>query len=279
MENKVMTLLYAVILLGTGVIAGFASGLLGLGGAFILVPVQYVLFSSMGLSTDLAIKMAAGTSLLVVLLTAMSGTWQHHRQGWISWRIVFIMGGVSFLASLGGATLANYLPGLLLKTIFGGLVMANALWLIISRHLNFTEKPPVTTPWVWAVWAIPIGLISGLLGVGGGILAIPIMLLALRFTEHHTVANSLGVIMITSAGGAIGYIINGLSAPGRPAYSLGYIDLFTWFLLAVTSVGMVQIGARVCRYCSGRTLRSVLVIVMFIISLQMLGAFHWLGLP
>lgn len=75
------------------------------------------------------------------------------------------------------------------------------------------------------VWAIPIGLVTGLLGIGGGILAVPVLVLALTFKMHHAVATSLAVMIFSSAGGVIGYIINGLGIANLPAYSIGYINL------------------------------------------------------
>ena len=77
---------HIIALLATGIVAGFAAGLLGLGGAFILTPVQYMLYTSVGLTTDMAIKLAFGTTLLVILPTAASGAWRHSRKGAVWWR-------------------------------------------------------------------------------------------------------------------------------------------------------------------------------------------------
>jgi uncharacterized membrane protein YfcA len=67
-----VTTAHILILLATGIGAGFAGGLLGLSGAFIMTPVQYLVFTDMGLPTDLAVKLAFGTSLLVILPLAAS---------------------------------------------------------------------------------------------------------------------------------------------------------------------------------------------------------------
>jgi len=81
-----MTAAHILILLATGTGAGFAGGLLGVGGAFILTPVQYLVFADMGIPVDIAIKLAFGTSLMVILPAAASGTWWHHREGAVWWR-------------------------------------------------------------------------------------------------------------------------------------------------------------------------------------------------
>ncbi|MBA7584553.1 hypothetical protein ES708_26508 [subsurface metagenome] len=134
-------------------------------------------------------------------------------------------------------------------------------------------------PWLWAAWAVPIGFVSGTLGIGGGILIIPVTVLALRFRMHNAVATSLAVMLFTSTGGAIGYIINGLGVSGLPAYSIGYVNLAAWLLLAVTGVGMAQVGAITAHRLPARQLRYIFIAVMLYMGLKMLGVFDWLGWP
>jgi uncharacterized protein len=93
------------------------------------------------------------------------------------------------------------------------------------------------------------------------------------------VATSLAVMIFTSAGGIIGYIINGLGVAGLPDYSIGYVNLPSWFLLAITSVGTAQVGAITAHKLPARHLKYIFIIVMFYIGLKMLGVFDWLGWP
>ena len=273
-----MTIVHIIILLVTGIGVGFAGGLLGLGGAFIMTPVQYGIFTAMGIPTDIAIKLAFGTSLLVVLPTVASGAWRHSKKGAVWWKVAIIMGSCGLVAALGGATLATHLPGAALKIAFGAIVVASAIRMLTARPPK-TEREPRDNPWLWAAWAIPIGIIAGIMGIGGGILAVPILALALRFKMHNAVATSLAMMIFTSIGGVIGYIINGLSVPNLPAYSIGYVNLPSWFLLAVTSVGMAQVGAITAHKLPAKQLRYIFIAVMFYMGLKMLGVFDWLGWP
>lgn len=273
-----MAISQVVILLVTGLGVGFAGGLLGLGGAFIMTPVQYAVYTSMSYPPELAIKMAFGTSLLVILPTAASGTWRHSRAGEVFWKAAIIMGGVGLVSAFAGATLSTHLPGAALKTAFGGVVIASGLRMLTARLPEADEKPR-NNPWLWAAWAVLIGLVSGILGVGGGVVAIPVMMLALKFRMHNAVATSLAMIIFTSIGGVAGYIVNGLGAADLPAYSLGYIHLPTWLLLTVTSVGMAQIGALTAHRLPAKQLRYIFLTVLLYLGLRMLGLFDWLGLP
>jgi len=261
-----------IILLATGIGIGFAGGLLGVGGGFIMTPVQYGIFTSMGVPPDMAIKLAFGTSLLVILPTAVSGAWRHHKKGAVWWKAAIVMGSCGLIGAFGGATLATHLPGLVLKIAFGAVIMAASIRMLTVKPPK-VEAEPKDNPWLWVAWAIPVGIITGILGIGGGVLVIPVMVLALKFKMHNAVATSLAMMIFTSIGGVIGYIINGLGVPDLPAYSIGYVNLLSWSLLAATSIGMVQVGAIIAHRMPAKQLRYIFIAVMFYMGLNMLGVF------
>jgi len=273
-----VTTAHIIILLATGVGVGFAGGLLGLGGAFIMTPVQYLVFTNMGLPTDLAIKLAFGTSLLVVLPLAASGAWRHSLKGAVRWKAAIIMGGCGLVSAFGGATLAAHLPGEGLKLAFGAVILLSAIRMLTAPPPD-AKASPRENPWLLAAWAVPIGFISGILGIGGGILMIPVLVLALRFRMHNAVGTSLAIMLLTAVGGVIGYLANGLGVAGLPDYSIGYINLQSWGLLALTSVGTAQLGAIVAHKLPARQLRYIFIAVMLYMGLKMLGVFDWLGWP
>jgi len=130
-----MPIAHIIILLGTGVGVGFDSGLLGVGGGFIMVPVQYMLYLDIVQSADSALKLALGTSLLVILFTTASGAWRHHKKGAVRWKAAIIMGPCGAVAAFGGATLATHLPGETLKIIFGVVNLLKATGIMITAVL------------------------------------------------------------------------------------------------------------------------------------------------
>lgn len=273
-----MTLAHAIILLLTGMGTGFASGLLGVGGGFLMTPIQYIVFTDMGIATDMAIKLAFGTNLLVILPTAISGTLRHSRRGLVLWKTAIIMGLCGTAAAFGGATLATHLPGAGLKTAFGVLILLSSIRMLTAK-LPLVEEKPRENPWLLVAWAIPVGILTGILGIGGGVLMIPVMVLALRFRMHNAAATSLAVMIFNSFGGVIGYIANGIGVPGLPPYSIGYVNLPSWLLLVVSSVAMVQVGAITAHRLPARQLRYTFLLLMFYMGLKMLGVFTWLGWP
>ena len=268
--------IYALLLTGIGV--GFASGLLGVGGCFIMIPVQYWVLTAMGYSPSIAIRTAFGTNLLVVLPTAISGALGHHRKGAVLWRAGVTLGVVGAITSSLGALAAAHLPGGILKTVFGLAILGGAIRMLTAKPPKVEEEPPKgILPYI--AWGIPLGFACGLIGIGGGVLMVPVMAVALKFKMHSAVGTSTAMMIFTSIGGVASYILNGLNVQGLPPYSIGYVNLLQWILLAGTSIPMAQVGVRAAHRLPARRLRYIFIAVMIYMALKMIGVFSWLHLP
>jgi uncharacterized membrane protein YfcA len=262
--------------LAVGAGAGFASGLLGVGGGFITVPVSYWIIQAMGISPDIAIRIAFGTSLLVILPTVISGTWRHNKKKAIHWKIALILGSCALVGALVGATLAAHLPGAILGVGFGGLVLAVALWMglgLMPKLARQAEEPRENFGLV-AACGFPIGMVTGLTGLGGGALIVPMLVLALNFPMHIAVGTSVASIIFASLGGIFGYIVNGLEVPGLLPYSIGYVNLPIWLCLAATSIPLAQLGARAAHALPAKPLRYIFIAFMVYAGLRMIGVFQ-----
>lgn len=265
-----MPVFLILVLLGTGLGIGFISGLLGIGGGIIMTPVQYWIYTSQGISSELAIRISFATTLAVVLPTAASGVWQHNKRGSIYWQAAIFMGIFTALGSFGGAFISTHISGTYLKISFGILALIIALRMLTVK-ISDKERPIRQNRWLWFALALPIGVITGILGIGGGIMVVPILVLVLRFRMRAAIGTSLGMMLFTSVGGIIGYIINGATAPDLPAYTLGYIFWPAWIVLSITSIPMAQVGAIVAHRVPGRILNYIFIALLFYISLDMLG--------
>jgi len=108
---------------------------------------------------------------------------------------------------------------------------------------------------------------------------VPLMVIFLNYHMHEAVATSTAIMIFTSLGGAIAYILYGLKVQGLPPYSLGYVNLLQWILLAATSVPMAQVGAHLAHKIHPKSLKWVFIAVMIYMGLKMIGLFSWLHLP
>jgi uncharacterized membrane protein YfcA len=273
-----LTTTHILILLAVGAGAGFASGLLGIGGGAIMVPVSYWIILAMGISPDIAIRIAFGTSLLVILPTAMSGSWRHNKENAVRWKTALVLGSCALVGALLGATLAARLPEKILEVGFGGLILAIALWmgLGIMPKLRRKDAEPRENLGLVAACGFPIGMVSGLAGIGGGVLIVAVLVLALSFPMHIAVGTSVASIILASLGGIVGYIVNGLGIPGLLPYSIGYINLPIWLCLAVTSIPLAQLGARASHALPTKPLTYIFIAFLVYVGLEMTGVFNWI---
>lgn len=163
---------YIVALLATGAMVGFASGLLGVGGGFIMVPVQFFLLTSIGVDPTTAIRVAFGTSLAVILPTAISGAFGHKRRGAVLTKPMTFMGISGIIGAFIGGTLASNIPGMYLRTIFGFMVLMAGVWMLIAKYPEIGAKPGKGAL-NYLIIGFVAGILSGLLGIGGGIVLVP----------------------------------------------------------------------------------------------------------
>jgi hypothetical protein len=108
---------------------------------------------------------------------------------------------------------------------------------------------------------------------------IPIMIFFLKFKIHQAVGTSTALMIFTSIGGALSFLINGSGVQGLPPYSTGYLNWFQWILLAGCSVPMAIVGAKAAHILPAKQLKCLFILVMFYMGLKMIGVFQWLHLP
>lgn len=275
-----LTAITALAITGIGV--GFASGLLGVGGCFIMIPVQYWVYTSMGMDPKISILVAFGTNLAVVFPTAISGAYGHSKRGAVLRKAAVVLGITGAAGAMVGSVIATFLPAQVLKTIFGLAILAGAIRMLTAKPPKVEEQPNENIA-VLAACGIVLGIVTGIIGIGGGVLMVPVMVVLLRFGMHRAVGTSTAVMIFTSLGGLMGYILNGLNAGVFGLYPIGhligYFNPESWLALAATSVPMAQLGVRAAHKLPAKQLKYIFVAVMIYMALKMIGVFAWLKLP
>jgi uncharacterized membrane protein YfcA len=273
---------YVLVLIATGLAVGFFCGLLGVGGGFLMVPVQIWALSSNGVDPTLATRIAFGTSLAVVLPTALSGCRGHSCRGTVLWRPGMIMGLSGLVGAFFGGSIAAHAPGDLLRMLFGFVVFLAAVRLLFAGRLPLgreafpaEEKNSIQK---YVLWGLGAGVVSGLTGIGGGVILVPVMVIAMGFSIYQAIGTSSITIAFNAAGGIIAYAINGWGVSGLPAYCLGYIDLLQFALLAGSSIFAASWGVKAAHGLPAEKLRHIFVILMIYIGLKMTGFLGLIGL-
>ncbi|MFO7765515.1 MAG: sulfite exporter TauE/SafE family protein [Pelovirga sp.] len=249
-----------------GIVAGFLAGLLGIGGGVILVPLFLWLFPLAGFPPELVVHTAFGTSLAIILPTAVSSTLGHRKRGNIHWAMVFYLALGGIAGGLLGATLASFVSGAILKMCFG------LLQLIISARLLFFKQPYLppecidcARPWQYVVVGLVGGSFSAFFGIGGGIVTVPLLLLLLHLPMRLAVGNSSALIVVSSLAAVAGYIWHGLQQPVSVPYSLGYVNWLVVILVAPLTMICARLGVKLAgRTSQTRLIRIFAVVLMFI---------------
>jgi uncharacterized membrane protein YfcA len=260
--------LFLFALLGS--LAGFLAGLLGIGGGIILVPLFLWAFEVAGFAPEVLVHTAFGTSLAIIIPTAFSSTLGHRKRGNVEWHQVgyLCLGGI--LGALCGAWFASLLSGDWLKGLFGIMQIMVALKLFIFHP----RLPPIRNDAVSVKPLVAVGVAGGLFsaffGVGGGVIAVPLMVIALSFPIHLAVGNSSALIVISSLTGALSYLLHGLHTDLLPPFSVGYVNFLVLLLVAPFTIIMARLGVRIASRTTHDKLIKVFSVLLIFVGLRMI---------
>ena len=253
------------MLLFSGAVAGVLAGLLGIGGGIIIVPIVTLLFEGNGMPHGLAIKMALGTSLATIVVTAVSSIYAHHRKGAVEWGLFRIMGPAVVVGSLAGAWLADLIPGRALYVAFVVFLFAVAVQMALSRVSAHRGLPSVGA---LAATSAGVGVVSALMGIGGGTMNVPFLsYCGVPVKRAIATAAAIGLPLAISA--TIGYIIGGLDEPGTPAASIGYVNLPVFGGVVAASLIFAPLGAKLAHRLPDQLLRRLFAVFLFVMAGRM----------
>jgi uncharacterized protein len=242
-----MTLAEAAMGIGVGLVSGVLSGLFGVGGGIVMTPGLQVLLGARPI-------VALATPLPVIFPTALTGAFTYGRAGALDRRAALWMAGPGIVGAVLGSLLTDLVDVNLLLLITAALLAYQAVSILRGRRLGVRPTPRPATPAVFAAVGLAAGLISGLLGIGGGLIMVPVMAGILGMPLKLVLGTSLAVIAA-------------LVIPGTIVHTaLGHID---WALFVVVTIGAVpgaRLGARIALETHERTLRLLVGSFLLVIA-------------
>ena len=261
-----------IVMIGGGIAAGLFGSLVGLGGGILIVPLLTLVF-------DLPLLIAIGVSLVCVIVTSGAAAGVYLERRVANLRLGMTLELFTAIGALGGATIAFLIPERALAGLFGGLLVYVAVTMARRREPEPEASPAATddepAPTTFAaslsgpgylVRNLPLGtagsvfagVISALLGIGGGTVKVPVMHVLMGVPLRVATATSNLMIGITASSGAIVYLLRG----GIDAY-----------VAAPTAVGVfvgASLGSRIAHRIDLRLLRLLFVVVLIYTAWQML---------
>jgi uncharacterized protein len=258
-------IIFASLLLG--MFSGILAGLFGIGGGLVIVPVLVFLFTAHGLPTDLIMVMAIATSLATIIPTATSSVLAHHRLGSVLWDKVFRLVPGVILGAILGAAVAGHINAGFLRAIFiifllyVGIQMAIGVQPKIgsadySRQIDFRV-------------AGAIGLLSSLLGIGGGTLTVP-YLVHCQYPMRNAVAIASACGLPIAVAGTLSYMVLGMNAPNLPEWSFGYVYLPSFLGVGLGSIFTAPFGAKLAHKLPAQQLKRYFSLLIFVLAVKLM---------
>lgn len=253
-----------LILAAVGAGAGLLSGLFGVGGGIITVPALFTLFTSMGYERELAMHMALGTSLALIVPTGISSARSHYRRGSVDRDVMRQLVGSMIAGALLGGVVAHFVKGSILTLMFGGFSGMIALFMLQgSKGLALVKQLPSGNR--KHLLGGGVGMLSAMLGVGGGTMNVP-TLLACGYPMTVAVGTGAALGIFISLPGAISYVLTGWGHEGLAPYSLGYVNLLALGLMAPLSILTAPVGSYLSHTLPQLWLRRGFAVLMLVIS-------------
>ena len=246
--------------LGLALVVGLAMGLLGAGGSILSVPIfVYVL--------GFEAKQAIAMSLAVVGATSLVGAVRHGRLGNVNLRIALTFGPIAMLGTYFGARLSVLFSGTAQLALFGAVMLAASFFMLRDHQPALSERRLRAVALLIVLGAFGVGILTGLAGVGGGFLMVPVFILLLRLPVKQAVGTSLLVIALNAFAGFGSY--------------LTHVDV-AWGLIggfAAIAIAGIWIGTHLLQFVSPHAIKRAFGIFRLVMGAWILyqnrGAFEF----
>lgn len=260
--------LFVAALAGAGLFAGFIGGLFGIGGGVVIVPVLYLVLTALGVDEAVRMHIAVGTSLSTIISTSWRSLATHTKAGAVDYAVLKAWAPWITLGALIGSALAGLANTEALLIVFGGglLLVAAQMGFANPNWRMFSELPGGAAR---ASIAGAIGLLSAMMGIGGGAFGVTVMTLCGR-PIHQAVATASGFGAAIAAPAAIGYVLAGWGREGLPPWSMGFVSVPGFIMLAVLTAITAPIGARLAHRLPQLTLKRAFALLLALVAVNML---------
>ena len=268
---------FALGLVIAGIVGGLVAGMLGVGGGIVIVPVLYHVMDLLGIDPGVRMHIAVGTSLATIIPTSLSSARSHNKKGAVDWDLLRRWVVPLLVGTIVGSAIAGYVKGQALALFFACVALPVAVQLaFFGEQRRISDHLPTGV----GRWLLPFGIsgVSTMMGIGGGTVGVPAMTLC-GVPIHRAVGTAAAFGTIISIPGTIGSIIAGWGAHGLPPYSLGYVNLLGFVLIAPASYLVAPFGAHIAHEMDRGRLRKIFALFIGLTAARMLYdalGLHWL---
>ncbi|MEV4932696.1 MULTISPECIES: sulfite exporter TauE/SafE family protein [unclassified Sphingobium] len=269
MQGDMMSWLVPLVaMLGAGLFAGFAAGIFGIGGGFVVVPALFVVLPLLGGTHNAVAHVAIGTSAATIIVTSIRSLLAHAKRGAVEFEVLKSWAPWIILGDGVGVLLAGHVDGRILTMIFAVGVFLMSLNFLLPKVGGKVISDTMPSGIARVGIAGGLGTFSALLGIGGGTIAIMVMTLCGR-SIHRAIATASGIGTLIAIPSAIGFALIGLREGGLPWGSLGYVNVPATLAIASMSVLTAPLGVAVAHAMPAAPLKKIFGVYLVIIAFVM----------
>ena len=261
-------MLFWLLYLLAGAVAGLLAGLLGVGGGIVIVPMLTFLFTAQHFPAAHILHLALGTSLATIVFTSIASFRAHHDRGAVNWGVVRGISPGIVAGTFSGTWVAAQLSTRFLRGFF----VCFLLYVALQMLLNIRPKPSRNLPgWPGLCGAgSVIGGVSSLVGIGGGSMSVPFLVWC-NMTMHNAIGTSAAIGFPIAIAGAAGYVVNGLGVSSLPPYSFGFVNLPAMVGISAASFLTAPLGARLSHSLPVTPLKRIFACLLIVTGIKMLA--------
>lgn len=253
--------------LAVGAVAGFLSGLLGIGGGAIIVPLLAALFDAQGLPRAHILHLAVGTAMASILFTSIASVRAHAARGGVRWEIAWKMAPGVLAGGLAGSSVAGLIPAAAFGALFALVIYMAGTSMLLELKPKPSRRPPGLAGMLLAGFVI--SALSAFAAVGGAFLTVPFMLWC-NVPLLVTIGTAAAIGFPIALSGTLGYVAAGLGEAALPPYTLGFVFLPALAGVVVASMLTAPLGAATAHRLPNRWLRRICALLLFAIGTRML---------
>jgi hypothetical protein len=260
---------FVALYLAVGGAVGFLCGLLGIGGAIIIIPVLTKIYEAQGMDNALIMHMAGGTSMAIMIFTSAFSLFGHIRHKVQVFSIYRQLAVGIIVGTIAGSILSHFLCGEILKMLFGLFVFSVSLQMIFVKHAAVTGEERLPGRKVTSLASFFIGANSGILGIGCGSIVMTI-LNCWQVPVRNIIAISTACGLTVAITGTISYMFLGISKSGLPAYSIGYVYWPAFLGTTLGALVFTHLGTVISHKLHTKKLTRILGIVLMLMAIYIL---------
>lgn len=255
-----------VAYLAVGIFVGFFAGLLGIGGGTLLVPLMVFLFTAQNFAVERILHLAIGTSLASIVFTSLSSIRAHHARKAILWPVVRQSAGYLMVGTFLGSFFAESLN----PTVLAGLFVLFSGYASSQLFLDLKPKASRNLPKSigMGIGSGCVGIISSLVGIGGGVITIPLMVMH-NIPMRNAIGISAALGFPIALAGTLGYVWNGWGNTHLPSFSVGYVYLPALVGIVIGTFMTVPLGAKVAHSIPVPALKRIFALILMFLAIDM----------